>query len=78
MNDIEPGYYEFRAVGIDHQGEMQVVNSYPKKAADKDELRKQRIAFIEDIKTSRKINDPKVTHTIRKDRDYTSYAEYWD
>lgn len=76
--EIEPGYYEFRATGIDKQGEMQVINSYPKKANSRQELKEQQAEFITECKEGRGVDSPKVTHTIMKDKDYINYAEYWD
>lgn len=64
MQEITPGYYYFRATGIDSAGEMQVVTSFTKYAANYTQLREQQKDFIIFCKEERSIAEPKLTHTV--------------
>lgn len=73
MNNVEPGWYSFRAVGLDDKNEMQVVESITEFFKNYDELKENRWEFIKKCQEYYKIKNPKITHTICKSNNLANF-----
>lgn len=61
---ITAGWYSFRVTATTEDGELAVLNSWSKYAANDEQLKENRKEYLDYLVTLCYMKDPKVTHTI--------------